>query len=83
MVRQINKAVLIQNKLLLLTKQLQQKRNKVRLDLSNYATKSEVKGATGTDTSESSKKTDLASLKSKVDNTEIDQLELFQMIEVS
>ena len=36
---------------------------KVELDLSNYATKSELKNAIGVDTSDFAKKVDLASLK--------------------
>ena len=40
---------------------------KVKLDLSNYATKSDLKNATSVDTSEFTKKTDLASLKSDID----------------
>ena len=41
---------------------------KVKLDLSNYPTKTDLKNATGDDTSEFSKRTDLASLKSDVDD---------------
>ena len=48
---------------------------KVELDLSNYATKSNLKGERGTDTSKHPKKVDLASLKSDVDNLDIDELE--------
>ena len=40
---------------------------KVELNLSNYATKTELKNATGTDTSSFAKNIDLASLKSDVD----------------
>ena len=40
---------------------------KVKLDLSNYATKSDLKNTTSVDTSEFTKKTDLASLKSDID----------------
>ena len=39
---------------------------KVELDLSNYATKVDLKNATGVDTSKLAKKVDLASLKSEV-----------------
>ena len=42
---------------------------KVELDLSNYAIKADFKNAAGTD-----KKTDLADLKSDVDNLHIDKL---------
>ena len=40
---------------------------KVELNLSNYATKTELKNATGIDTSSFAKNIDLASLKSDVD----------------
>ena len=43
---------------------------KVELDLSNYATKTYLKGATGIDTS----KADLAILKTKVDNLDTDKI---------
>ena len=46
----------------------------VELDLSNYATKTELKNATGADTSSFAKKTDLANLKSNVDELDIDKL---------
>ena len=43
-------------------------RVKVELDLSNYATKADLKNATGVDTSKfAKKKVDLANLKSNVD----------------
>ena len=45
---------------------------KVELDLSNYATKADLKNATGVDTSKFAKKADLASWKSKVDELDID-----------
>ena len=44
---------------------------KVELDLSNYATKTDLKNATGIDTSKFSKKDDLANLKSNVDKLDI------------
>ena len=44
------------------------------LDLWNYATKSDVKNATDVDTLEFAKKTDLAHLKSDVDELDIDKL---------
>ena len=47
---------------------------KVELDLSNYATKSDLKNGTGVDTSNFAKKSDLASLKSDVDKLHIDKL---------
>ena len=40
---------------------------KVELDLFNYATKADLKNATGIDTSDFAKKTDLANLKSDLD----------------
>ena len=46
----------------------------VELDLSSYATKSDLKNATGVDTSSVAKKTDLANLKSDVDKLDIDEL---------
>ena len=47
---------------------------KVELDLSNYAIKTDLKNATGIDTSSFAKKVDLASLKSSVDKLDIDKL---------
>ena len=47
---------------------------KVKLDLSNYATKLNLKNAIGVDTSNFAKKTDLANLKSDVGNSDIVQL---------
>ena len=44
-----------------------QYRVKAELDLSNYATKAELKNATGVDTSKLARGVDLASLKSNVD----------------
>ena len=49
-------------------------RVKVELDLSNYATKADLKNATGFDTSKFATKIDLASLKSNVDKLNIDKL---------
>ena len=40
---------------------------KVELDLSNYATKADLKNTTGVETSRFAKRIDLASLKSNVD----------------
>ena len=48
---------------------------KVELDLSNYATKAELKNAAGVDLSKFAKKVDLASLKSEVDKLHINKLE--------
>ena len=47
-------------------------RVKVELDLSNYATKAELKNATGADTSKFAKMADLANLKPEVDKLDID-----------
>ena len=44
---------------------------KAELCLSNYATKADLKNASGVDTSKCAKKVDLASLKSKVDKLDI------------
>ena len=49
-------------------------RVKVELDLSNYATKADLKNATGVDTSKFAKKLNLASLKSNVHKLDIDKL---------
>ena len=49
-------------------------RVKVELDLSNCATKADLKTATGVDTSKFSKKVDLANLKCHVDKLDIDKL---------
>ena len=50
-------------------------RVKVELDLSNCATKADLKNLTGVDTSKFAKNGDLASLKSEVDKLDIDKLE--------
>ena len=47
---------------------------KVELDLSNYATKADLKNATAVYTSKFAKKIDWASLKSNVDKLDIDKL---------
>ena len=49
-------------------------RVKFELDLSNYATKSDLKKATGVDISSFAKKTTLAHLKSDADKLDIDKL---------
>ena len=49
-------------------------RVKVELDLSDYATKSDFKNATGVDASNFAKKINLANLKSDVDKLDIDKL---------
>ena len=45
---------------------------KVELDLSNYATKSDLQNATGVDASDFAKNVDLATLKSNLDKLDID-----------
>ena len=47
---------------------------KVELDLSNYATKTDLKNATGVDTSSFAKKINLLNLKCDVDKLYIDKL---------
>ena len=49
------------------------RRVKIELDLSDYATKADLKNAIGVDTSKFAKKLDLASFKSKVDILDIDK----------
>lgn len=46
----------------------------VELDLSNYDANADLKGATGIETSIEAAKTDLACLKTKVDNLGVDKL---------
>ena len=46
----------------------------VELDFSNYATKTDLKGATGMDASNSAPKSDLGSIKAEVDKIDIDKL---------
>ena len=53
---------------------------KVELDLSNYATKTDLKNITHADTSSFESKTNLASLKSEVDKLDTDKLKLCQLI---
>ena len=50
------------------------RRVKVKLDLSNYETKVDLKNATGIDTLDFAKKTDWANLKSGVDKLNINKL---------
>ena len=47
---------------------------KVKIDLSNYATKTDLKNVTHVDTSSFALKTNLASLKTEVDKLDIDKL---------
>ena len=46
----------------------------VNVDLFNYATKADLKNATGIDTSKLAAKSDLASLKAELDKLDIDKL---------
>ena len=46
----------------------------VKVDLSNYATKSDIKNISHVDTSSFALKTNLANLKTKVDKLDIDKL---------
>ena len=50
------------------------KKVKVGLDLSNYATKADLRTATGADTSKFAKKVDFTGLKSNLDILHIDKL---------
>ena len=50
---------------------------KVELDLANYSTKSDLKEATGIDTSMLASKTDVAAVKAKVDELYISKLKAF------
>ena len=47
---------------------------KVEIDLSNYATKADIKNITHVDTSNFALKTNLANLKTEVDKLDIDKL---------
>ena len=49
---------------------------KVELYLYNYVTKTDLKNASGADTSKFAKKVDLASLKSIIEKTDIGKLEI-------
>ena len=46
----------------------------VKVDLSNYATKADLKNATGIDTSKIAAKSDLVSLKAEIDKIDVDKL---------
>ena len=52
----------------------------VKVDLSVYATKADLKNATGIDTSKFEAKSDLVSLKEEVDKIDIDRLKLLLLI---
>ena len=53
---------------------------KVELDLSNYATKADLKNAAGVDTADFTKKTDLANLESDVNKLDIDKLKKYTKV---
>ena len=53
---------------------------KIELDLPTYATKFDLKNAAGVDTSDFTKKADLASLRSEVDEVDVDKLEKYQAV---
>ena len=53
---------------------------KVELNLSNYATKADLRNETRVDTPDFAKKTDSASLKSDVGKLDIDKLKMYQMV---
>ena len=46
---------------------------KVKVDLSNYATRTDLKKAAGVDTSKLTAKSDLASLKAEIDKIDVDK----------
>ena len=52
----------------------------VKVDLSGYATKADLKNATGIDTSKFEAKSDSVSLKEEVDKIDIDRLKLLLLI---
>ena len=54
---------------------------KVELDLSNYATKADLKTAAGVDTSRFARKVDLANLRSNVEKLDFDKIKkIFQLV---
>ena len=55
---------------------------KVKLDLSNYTTKSDIEKATGVDISEFAKMADLVSLKWNVDRWDFDELKTVKVKEI-
>ena len=54
---------------------------KVELDLSNYATKTDLKGATGVDTCNLAARSDLASLKVVEDKTDVHKLKTVHVVD--
>ena len=53
---------------------------KVELELSDYATKADLKGAISIGTSTFASKTDLVGLKTKVDNLDVDKLKTVPLL---
>ena len=68
----IKKILLYENELFFILKL--NRKQKSKLDLSNYATKSDLKNATGVDTSQFAKRDDLPNLKLECDKLVIDKL---------
>ena len=56
---------------------------KVKLVLSNYATKTDLKNVTHVDVSSFASKTNLVSLKTEVDKIDVEKLKLFLLISLS
>ena len=54
---------------------------KVELDLSNYATKTDLKGATGVDACNLAARSDLASLKAVEDKTDVHKLKTVHVVD--
>ena len=55
---------------------------KIKLDLSNYPTKADLRNATGVDTSKFAEKVDLASLKLEIDKLETTPVDLSELSHV-
>ena len=53
---------------------------KLELNLSNYATKADLRNETRVDTPDFAKKTDSATLKSDVGKLDIDKLKMYRMV---
>ena len=68
------------NKWIFSTTRIFRRKSGVELDLSNYATKADLKTVAGVDTSKFAKKVDLANLKSNVDILDIDKLKILSVI---
>ena len=62
------------NKMSCFPKPFTNKKMELELNLSNYATKSDLKNAAGVDTSQFAKKYDLTNLKSEIDKFDINEL---------